>query len=117
MPTKQKYDSLTNVVRTTNSEGTPCFALCVNGTSSPIAAKDVEPTVPEIETRYNNAAVKSICPVCNCDFKPPIGETFFLVGTWDPVCCDCTDGGESQSSEVESTAASQTEEFDDEPPF
>ncbi len=48
------------------------------------------PGLPVLELRYNNAAVKSICPVCKDSFKPSIGEWEFLVGTWSPVCDECS---------------------------
>lgn len=44
----------------------------------------------DVEVKYNNAAVKSQCPVCGNCFKPSIGEWEFLKGSWDPICEDCT---------------------------
>lgn len=39
------------------------------------------------EVRYNNASVRSVCPVCKEVFKPRIGDVLFLGR--DPVCDEC----------------------------
>ena len=49
------------------------------------------PALPVLETRYNNAAVKSTCPVCHDVFKPSIGDWDFLAGTLHPVCETCSE--------------------------
>lgn len=48
------------------------------------------PALLDVVSRYNNASVKSTCPVCRECFKPSIGDWDFLVGTWHPVCENCS---------------------------
>lgn len=42
----------------------------------------------DIEVKWNNAAVHSICPVTQEAHKPYIGMYPFLAGTWDPILFD-----------------------------
>lgn len=41
-----------------------------------------------IEVKWNNAAVQSVCPVTQEVHKPYIGMYPFLAGTWSPILFD-----------------------------
>lgn len=47
--------------------------------------------MPEVKLaiKYNNSAVREVCPLCDVSFRPPTGPWLFLADTWDAVCLGC----------------------------